>query len=423
VKTNGLAAAVLCALATATASPLWAAEQLDFPSAISVPGDVARTPVSHDPSAVILPSQSDLVGETESASSIELSSFHDHMASCGCGDVCPSCGGCDGSGGCGCGGCGHKDKKGCGFWFAGTEFTALNINARSGGIITASFSDTTAPGVSTFATRDGNGLNDVFGYGPRIWGGRQFGDNWAIVGRFWTTEANQTNSPPAPNPAIPNTGSNFATIFERDNAQFRTADLELVRVFKPGKWKIDGSFGVRHAHIGVRSDFLAFGVFTTGNFVNLTLQNGFYFDGEGGTSAINIRRQIGDSPFSLFGGFRGSYLGGHTTSFGRSDGTVASSPSAPLVGAATVTRADADAELDIFEYQVGMQVDAALQRIPVNAFFRVAFEYQNWDIDAPPTGGAGFGGTIGEITTNSFASAGIGHAYLYGIALATGFTY
>jgi hypothetical protein len=309
------------------------------------------------------------------------------------------------------------------FWFAGTEFTLLNVTARSGGIITASFSDTTAPGISTFATVDGNGVGDVFAAGPRIWAGRQFGEKWALQGRYWSLRAQDDNAPPAPNPNIPNTGSNFATIFENDRADFRTADIELVRNFKPGKWKIDGSFGARHAHISSRSEFLAFGVFTTGNFVNLTLQNGFYFDGEGGTSGINVRRQIGDSPFSFFGGFRGSYLGGHTTSFGRSDGTIASSPSAPLVGAATVTRADADAELDIFEYQVGMQADFPLKRIPVNAFFRVAFEYQNWDIDAPPTGGAGFGGTIGEITTNSFASAGIGHAYLYGIALATGFTY
>lgn len=319
-------------------------------------------------------------------------------------------------------GCGTS-AGGCGFWFAGAEATILNVNARSGGIITASFSDTTAPGVSTFATVDGNGLNDKFGVGPRFWGGRQFDENWALQGRYWSLQQSDINSPPAPNPNIPNTGANFATIFEQDRADFRTADIELVRNWKPGKWKIDGSLGGRHAHIGVRSDFLAFGVFTTGNFVNLTLQNGFFFDGEGGTSAINVRRQIGNSAFSVFGGFRGSYLGGHTTSFGRSDGTVASSPSAPLVGAATVTRAKADAELDIFEYQVGFQGDFPLKRIPVNAFFRCAFEYQNWDIDAPPTGGAGFGGTIGEITTNSFASAGIGHAYLYGIALATGFTY
>lgn len=309
------------------------------------------------------------------------------------------------------------------FWFAGMETTLMNVNARSGGIITASFSDTTAPGVSTFATVDGNGVTDKFAYGPRIWGGRQFGERWALVGRFWNLETSDANSPPAANPSIPNTGANFATIFETDRAHLRTADIELVRSFTPGKWKIDGTLGARHAHIGVDSDFLAFGVFTTGNFVNLTLQNGFNFSGEGGTSAIYLRRQLGDSPLSFFSSFRGSYLGGQTDSFGRSDGTVASSPSAPLVGAATVTRANADAELDIFEYQVGLQLDFPLQFVPANAFFRTAFEYQSWDIDAPPTGGAGFGGTIGELTTNSFASAGIGAAHLTGLVLGAGFTW
>jgi hypothetical protein len=342
-----------------------------------------------------------------------------------CGDAC-CVDGCDndclgdacGDGVCGC----DPAAGGGGFWFAGMETTILNLNARSGGIITASFSDTTAPGVSTFATIDGNGVTDRFTYAPRIWGGRQFGENWAIVGRFWQLEVSD-NHIPAPNPSIPNVGTNFATIFEVDKAKLRTADIELVRNFRPGKWKIEGTIGARHAHIGVDSDFLAFGVFTTGNFVNLTLQNGFNFSGEGGTSAWYVRRQIGDSPVSFFGSFRGSYLGGHTDSFGRADGTVASSPSAPLVGAATVTRANADAELDIFEYQAGLQLDFRLRVMPVNAFFRTAFEYQNWDIDAPPTGGAGFGGTIGEITTNSFASAGIGHAYLYGVIVGTGFTW
>ena len=38
-------------------------------------------------------------------------------------------------------------------------------------------------------------------------------------------------------------------------------------------------------------------------------------------------------------------------------------------------------------------------------------------------GGAGFGGTIGELTTNSFASAGIGGAHLVGLSLGTGFTW
>lgn len=309
------------------------------------------------------------------------------------------------------------------FFFAGAEMTLLNVDATSGGAITASFSDTTAPGVSTFATVDGNGVNDVVGYGPRVWAGRQFGERWGVVGRFWNLENSDQNTPPAPNPNIPNTGTNFATIFETDRAQLQTIDLELVRSFQPGKWKIDGSFGARHAEIGVRSDFLAFGVFTTGNFVNLTLQNGFFFNGDGGTGAITARRQIGDSPFTFFSSFRGSYLGGHTTSFGRSDGTIVDNPSSPLVGAATVTRANADAELDIWEYQVGLQMDFPLRFMPATAFFRTALEYQQWDVDAPPTGGAGFGGTIGEITTNSFASAGIGGAELVGLALGCGFTW
>ena len=60
----------------------------------------------------------------------------------------------------------------------------------------------------------------------------------------------------------------------------------------------------------------------------------------------------------------------------------------------------------------------------MNAFFRTAFEYQHWNINGLPTGGAGFGGTIGNLTTNSFASANArGDAQLYGVSIATGFTW
>src|SRR5262245_52953100 len=57
-----------------------------------------------------------------------------------------------------------------GFWFAGAEVTMLQTVVRSGGVITASFSDTTAPGVSTAAFVDGDGL-DEFAFGPRVWVG------------------------------------------------------------------------------------------------------------------------------------------------------------------------------------------------------------------------------------------------------------
>jgi len=318
--------------------------------------------------------------------------------------------------------CDYLDDDCCcrrgGFWFAGAEATMLQTVVRSGGVITASFSDTTAPGVSTAAFVDGDGL-DEFAFGPRVWVGRQFNEKWAFVGRYWDLSSNSLHTPDL-NPAISSTGTNFATFEQGDTAHLYTADLEFVRSFEPGAWKLDASAGVRAAHVDARSDFLGFGVFTTGNFINLTLQNGFEFDGVGGTGGLLGRRQIGDTPFSLVLGGRFSYLSGFTDSFGRSSGTVASSPSAPLVGAATVRRDGSSAHATISELQAGVQADYPLAFMPASAFIRTTFEYQNWAIHGRPTGGAGFGGTIGELTTNSFASAGLGDAHLLGVSLAVG---
>jgi len=165
--------------------------------------------------------------------------------------------------------------RGAGFWFAGAEATLLQTIVRSGGHITASFSDTTAPGVATIAFRDGNGINR-FGYAPRIWIGRQLTENWGIVGRYWDMTTVRSRFPDL-NPAIPNVGTNFATFNETDHARLYTGDIELVRRLDALGWKVDAMGGVRRAHVGVNSDFLGFGVFTTGNFINLTLQNGFTF--------------------------------------------------------------------------------------------------------------------------------------------------
>ena len=70
-----------------------------------------------------------------------------------------------------------------------------------------------------------------------------------------------------------------------------------------------------------------------------------------------------------------------------------------------------------------MEFEWALRDMPASFFFRTAYEYQKWDIDGLPTGGAGFGGTIGELTTNSFAAAGLGGMVLEGISIGTGLTW
>ncbi|MGI8981927.1 MAG: hypothetical protein ACR2FY_22065 [Pirellulaceae bacterium] len=304
-------------------------------------------------------------------------------------------------------------------WFTGAEITFMGYDARTGGRINLSFDDSGTAGTD-YSVRDGNNAQSLT-YTPRIWIGRQFGEKWGVVGRFWNL-TDFTTHRPEPVPGQVNL-TNFATKTEFDRARLYTIDIEAIRSFTPGKWKIDGTIGARQASILTDAKIDVFGVFTTGNFVNMSLSNGFKFDGAGVTSALIGRRQIGQSNAHLFLGVRASQLWGRTDSFGRAVGTVADSPSAPLVGAATVTRNNAIADMTIAELQVGVQWDFPIESAPMLAFFRTSFEYQNWSVNGPLTGGAGFGGTIGTLTTNSFSRAGVGEAQLYGLAIATGFTW
>lgn len=308
------------------------------------------------------------------------------------------------------------------YLFAGAEATFLSVDAPTGGEISLSFSDTTAPGVASISFLDGDGV-DQFGFAPRLWLGYQLTDKWGVVGRYWSMNASQFGFPTLA-PGTTPVGSNFATIEETSRCRLYTVDLEGVRSLQVGDWKFDASVGARHASYRTHSEIFAFGVFTTGNFVNLTLQNGLDFDGAGVTTSLVGRRAIGQST-QLFAGGRMSFLAGQSDAFGRSAGSVADSPSAPLVGAATVRRNDADATLVILETQVGIQWDFPLYGWPATAFFRTAFEYQYWDLGILPTGGAGFGGTIGELTTNSFSTAPREpvNAHLCGVSIAAGYTW
>lgn len=75
------------------------------------------------------------------------------------------------------------------------------------------------------------------------------------------------------------------------------------------------------------------------------------------------------------------------------------------------------------ELQAGFQYERPIYDSPLNFFFRAGVEYQHWVAEGPPVGGVGFGGTIGDLTTNSFASADLGSAQLLGVTFATGLTW
>jgi hypothetical protein len=306
------------------------------------------------------------------------------------------------------------------YFYAGAEMLFLDINADTGGRITASFDDSNTGGTE-ISFNTGTGVQDEFGIGARAFIGRQITDQWGIAARYFHLEDTETGFPrltPGTTP-LPT----FGTYTETSTLKMYAIDLEAVRSFNPGRTKIDTTFGARQASLDVDSLFHAFGVITTGNFVNLNLSNGCAFDGAGITSALNVRRQIGNSCAFVYVGARGSKMWGHSDSFGRAAGTVVSNPSAPLAGAATVTRNNAEADMVTWEAQTGVQFEFPLEMLPATAFFRVGAEYQDWDINGPPTGGAGFGGTIGTLTTNSFSSAGLGDTELVGGTMAAGFTW
>lgn len=82
-------------------------------------------------------------------------------------------------------------------------------------------------------------------------------------------------------------------------------------------------------------------------------------------------------------------------------GAVASSPSAPLVGAATVTRSGLSKT--IYGFSIG---GGAELKVSEHLRLRTEYLYDKYKSVDIAVGGAGFGGTIGDITTNSFVSPG-----------------
>ena len=129
-------------------------------------------------------------------------------------------------------------------------------------------------------------------------------------------------------------------------------------------------------------------------------------------------------PVSVFFGRRRSTLEGDSDSFGRVVGTAASSPNPPLLGAATVTRNNVtQTDLEMGENRYGIQADFGAPGTRFRSYARLAYETMKWELSGPPTGGAGFGGTVGNLQVNSFTSAGLGRAELYGWSFTLGMAF
>ncbi len=197
--------------------------------------------------------------------------------------------------------------------------------------------------------------------------------------------------------------ANFATFRETSLFKMDAADIATTVGYSRWNGTVEVLAGYRSGSFETRAEIESFGVFTTGNFVNVALSNGAAFKGKGPLTGLRLKYKPPQFPVSVVARYKYSKLDGKSDSFGRSVGTVAASPSAPLVGAATVTRNDADAKAEVHDQEYGLQYDFAAASL--KSFVSVTYTRSRLNLDGLPTGGAGFGGTIQDLTTNSFSAA------------------
>ncbi len=133
-----------------------------------------------------------------------------------------------------------------------------------------------------------------------------------------------------------------------------------------------------------------------------------FFFGEVETQG-HVRGLVGLTATPQFMGFiaAGLAIGRSPAYVSATDGgIVAHSPSAPLVGVARVTRSGIAKTIYGFTIGGGFEVKAS-----PNLRLRAEYLYDRYNPLNFSLGGAGFGGTIGTVTTNSFAGISSGSAF------------
>jgi hypothetical protein len=152
------------------------------------------------------------------------------------------------------------------------------------------------------------------------------------------------------------------------------------------------------------------------------------FNGVGVTSGISTILPLAENGWlcrgctlSLFGSFRGSAV------FGDSN-TNATASSRVTAGGVPFAAADASADQEtsallIGETAWGLEWNRRWTCIPADAFFRIALEYQAWDLTSPSSSTASTTLTAGGHSADAIANANDAKMSLMGVALTTGFTW
>lgn len=347
-----------------------------------------------------------------------------------CGDCGGGCGSC--GGGCGCGpscidGCCPPPGHPCVF-NAEVEASILFMNL-DGNTTQGSMASPNVPVFATFSSADPN-LDDDVTLTPRIWLHCQKGC-WGVGTRIWYLSDWRSEFTPLNLLQL-----NIIGDYSTENVRAWNSDLELTYSFHKdschhcphlGGFGVQFGVGVRYANF--ENQAVSLGAARLDDaIVNTTAVAATEFDGVGITGGIRGTKCLWHN-VSLYVNARYSHLFGDVLARSQASASAVNG----IDAAADVFSAGArsDEELLIGEFQVGLQWEHELRCIPANCFFRVAGEYQYWDlrsdifaqsnaqvqIDVLPAGP----GQVAIATSESSAIAP--QLDLFGLSIAAGLTW
>ncbi len=299
----------------------------------------------------------------------------------------------------------------CSRWVAGTEVTFLAPSFRG-----ASVSNTVTDGVGTTVNAGSNNSFNNFTYAPRIWIGKQ-GECWGFMTRFWYL----SDYSAVLNPIVAN-GTNVGG--QSINAlKAYTFDLEAQRMFA----RCDGSrcfltFGPRYASLSSDSVLNSMATLAGPGFASAYAGTSSRFNGVGLTSALYGYKPICCSDFSLFYNIRNSVIFGNNESQAQTSAVAQNiTPSNAVAGGGAI--ANGASTLYIGEIQLGAQWNHQFKCVPMNAFFRIAGEYQFWGSNNSVASSASSATVLPTTNATAAAYAGKTDLSFVGFAIATGCTW
>lgn len=343
---------------------------------------------------------------------------------CGCGCAGP----CDG--GCGCAPCNDCFQPccepcpppGCPIVCSAEIETLFLIPELNGNLANGVLASPTVPALATFTSADAD-LDDELFVTPRIYLHAQKCE-WGLGYRlFYLDETAAEFSP------LGQLQLNILGDFYQERLSLMYSDVEVTYGWNHGQHHYgilsNSSFqlavGVRYAELD--TDSLAFGTAILDDVLaTSTAVARSEFDGIGITAGFRGTKQLWHCTSGFFS-VRGSVVSGDLTT--RTQTVAQAVGIGDAAGAVTVAGAATNDDLMIGEFQLGVQWEHDLRCLPARYFFRVAAEYQHYNLDSPifatsdaQVDIATVPGTIATAQSSALAKAP--DLDLFGISIGTG---